>query len=67
MPNLPHARQGVLLTCCSCVANVLLPVPMPNLPHARQEQEDQEAGGRHHRCACHPADGLGKQSPLQMA
>ena len=33
---------------------------MPNLPHARQEQEDQEAGGRHHRCACHPADGLGK-------
>ena len=51
----------------TCVFNTLtradLPaylMPAPHLPHARRQQEHQEAGRRHHRCACPPSDVLGR-------
>ena len=33
-------------------------MPAPHVPHARRQQEHQEAGRRHHRCAYPPSDVL---------
>ena len=38
-------------------------MPAPHVPHARRQQEHQEAGRRHHRCAYPPSDVLGKNPP----
>ena len=42
-------------------------LPAPDLPHARRQQEHQEAGRRHHRCAYHPADVLKKSQEVRVS
>jgi hypothetical protein len=47
-------RASRLLTC-RCIPRKEIPLPAPDILLARQEQVDQEARRRYHRCACHPA------------